>query len=139
MTLSPSDKAALSEIRFEKATEFLDDARANFGETRLRTATNRSYYAALSAARALLILEGVDPDSHSGAITALGLRFVKPGLLPAEVTKNLKLLLSRRTEVDYGDFGSVDTPEASDSLKKAETILEQIDAIRRKLIAELPR
>lgn len=138
MTLSPEDKRALSDIRFEKAVEFLDDARATLADRRLRTATNRSYHAALNAVRALLILEGVNPDSHSGALTSLGLRFEKPGLLPAQATKNLKLLLSRRTDVDYGDFGSVDLPEAEDSLAKAESVLEQVDALRRKLIAQLP-
>ena len=138
MTLSPEDKKALSDIRFEKALEFLDDARANLEEARFKTSTNRGYYAALSAVRALLILEGVDPNTHSGAITTLSLRFIKPGLVPVEVAKNIKLLLSRRTDVDYGDFESIDSTEAEDSLYRAKNVLEQIDTIRRKLIAELP-
>ena len=49
MTFSPEDKKALSDIRFEKASEFFKDAQANFEETRLKTAINRSYYAALNA------------------------------------------------------------------------------------------
>ena len=137
MTFSPEDKKALSDIRFEKAYEFLEDARANFEETRLKTAINRSYYAALNAVRALLILEGVNPETHNGAITAISLRFVKPGLLPVEVIKSIKLLLSRRTDVDYGDFESIDTTEAKDSLEKSEHILQQINTVRKKLIADL--
>ena len=137
MTFSPEDKRALSNIRFEKATEFLEDAHANFKETRLKTTINRSYYAALNAVRALLILEGVNPETHNGAITTLSLRFIKPGLLPVEVVKSIKLLLSRRTDVDYGDFESIDTAEANDTLKKAEYILHQINTVRKKLIADL--
>jgi hypothetical protein len=40
MTFSPEDKKALSDIRFDKASEFLEDAHANFEETRLKTAIN---------------------------------------------------------------------------------------------------
>lgn len=60
MTLSRDDKIALSNLRMEKAIEFLEDARANYEEGRFRTSVNRAYYAALNAARALLILEGTN-------------------------------------------------------------------------------
>ena len=92
---------------------------------------------ALNAVRALHILEGVNPETHNVAITAISLRFVKPGLLPVEVIKSIKLLLSRRTDVDYGDFESIDTTEAKDSLEKSEHILQQINTVRKKLIADL--
>mgnify|MGYP006309821651 CR=1 FL=1 len=137
MKLSSEDKKNLSTVRFDKAEEFLDDARANLQESRSKTAVNRSYYAVLNAVRSLLILEGVNPETHSGALTTLCLRFIKPGLLPTQVVKDMKLLLSRRADVDYGDFESIDIEEAEDSVKKAEKLLEQIDTVRRKLIAEL--
>ena len=38
MTLNSDDKKTLSDIRFEKAVEFLEDARANCTESRLKTA-----------------------------------------------------------------------------------------------------
>ena len=127
MTLSGGDKKALSEIRFEKASEFLEDAQANLEESRFNTAINRSYYAALSAVRALPILEGVNPETHTGAVTMMSLRFVK----------SFKILLSRRADVDYGDFERITVSEAKDSLVKSEKILEQINAVRKKLIEEL--
>ena len=64
MTLSADDKRGLSEARFEKARTALEDARANLEQGRLSTAANRSYYAALHAVRSLLILEGVNAESH---------------------------------------------------------------------------
>ena len=54
MNLEAQDKRNLSDARMLKALEFLDDARANLKEGRDKTAVNRSYYAALSAARAIL-------------------------------------------------------------------------------------
>lgn len=137
MTLSPDDKKALCDIRFEKAAEFLEDARANYRESRLKTAVNRSYFAVLNAVRALLILEGVNPETHSGAITTFSLRFIKTGILKVDTVKDLKVLLSRSTDVDYGDFEAIDVDEAGDSVRKAEHILQQIDVVRKKLIAEM--
>ena len=60
--------------------------------------------AALSAVRALLILDGVNPDSHGGAVTTLGLRFIRTKLLPVSIANDFKTLMARRTDGDYGDF-----------------------------------
>jgi len=132
MTLSPDDKKALSELRIKKAYEFLEDARANFKDGRLKTAINRTYYAVMNAARALLILEGSNPETHEGVVTLLSLKFVKPGLL-----KSYKLLLSRRTDVDYGDFETIDSKDVEDSLRLSEDIIEKIDTLRKRLEKEL--
>lgn len=131
MKLSRQDKENLSDIRFTKAQEFLRDAQANIAEDRDKTGVNRAYYAVLQAVRSLLVLEGLDTETHSEAITVLSLHFVKTGLLPLETIKTIKLLLSRRTDVDYGDFDSISKEEAQDSLEKAEALLAQIDAVRK--------
>lgn len=135
MTLQPQDKVSLSEIRMTKAYEFLEDARANYEGGRYKTSINRSYYAALNAIRAILILEGVNPETHEGTITMLSLRFIKPELLPVEIVKDFKLLFSRRTDVDYGDFTIINESDAEDSLRVAEEILNIVDKLRQKMIA----
>ncbi|GAB4220813.1 MAG: hypothetical protein Kow00102_10670 [Spirochaetota bacterium] len=134
MTLSSEDKKTLSQFRLQKAKEFLDDAQKNFDDGRYRTSVNRSYYAALNAARALLILEGANPETHDGVITMLSLRFVKKGILPSEVIKSFKLLLSRRTDVDYGDFDSIDKEDALVSLNDAKTFIAAIEQAMKKII-----
>jgi len=137
MTLSLEDKKALSELRIKKAYEFLEDARANFKDGRYKTSVNRCYYAVMNAARALLILEGSNPETHEGVITMLSLRFIKPGLLPADIIKSYKLLLSRRTDVDYGDFETIDSKDANDSLKLSGEIIKSMDELRKSLSKEL--
>ena len=137
MTLSVDDKRTLSDVRFAKAREALADAQANLAGERLNTAVNRSYYAALNAVRALLILDGVNPESHGGAVTTLGLRFIRNQLLPVTVAKDFKTLMARRTDVDYGDFESTSRPDAEDSVQRADRLLSEIDAVRRRLAAEL--
>ena len=91
----------------------------------------------LNAVRSILILEGVNPESHEGAMTLLSLRFVKTGLLPVDLTKQFKKLLSRRSDVDYGDFDSIDEWDTRDSLESAERMIANIDTVRVTLIREL--
>ena len=137
MTLNVDDKKTLSDVRFAKAREALADARATPADERLNNAVNRSYYAALSAVRALLILDGVNPESHGGAVTILGLRFIRTKLLPVSVAKDFKTLMARRTDVDYGDFESTSRSEAEDSVQRADRLLNQIDTLRTRLATEL--
>ncbi len=137
MTLTKEDKINLSESRIQKAKEFLEDARATLQDERIKTSVNRSYYAALNAVRSLLILEGVNAESHDGAVTLFSLRFIKTNQLPANLVKKFKSLLARRTEVDYGDFEMIEKPEAEESLQISEEIITQIDQLRIKLIKEL--
>lgn len=137
MTLEPRDKISLSNIRIAKAYEFLEDAEMTFRAGRYKTSVNRSYYAVLNAIRSVLILEGVNPKSHEGAMTMLSLRLVKPGLLPKEFVKNFELLLSRRTDVDYGDLELTEPSDAEDSLRVAREILTRIDELRKEMIGNL--
>jgi uncharacterized protein len=137
VTLDTKDKKALSDARMDKAKEFLSDARATYNERRFRTSVNRAYYAALNAVRAILILEGANPETHEGAVTLFGIRFIKTGILTVDIIKKFKILLSRRTDVDYGDFDTIDAADAEDSLKSAGLIIETIDRVRTKLISEL--
>lgn len=137
MTLDKKDKKELSELRMNKAKEFLSDAQANYNDGRYRSSVNRAYYAALNSVRAILVFEGANPETHEGAVTMLSLRFVRTGMLPIEVIKKFKILLSRRTDVDYGDFDTIDAAEAEDSLKSAEQIIGAVDTLKNKLISEL--
>ena len=137
MTLEPSEKKALSNIRMDKAREFRQDAGDNFANGRYRTSVNRAYYAVLNAARSLLILEGLNPETHDGVITLLSLHFIKKELLSPELIKIFKTLLSRRTDVDYGDFDAIDKDEAENSISISEKAIKMIGELREKLIKEL--
>ena len=113
MTLSVDDKRALSDVRFAKALDALADARGKSrrGEAQYR-GKSQLLRRAGAAFRALLILDGVNPESHGGAATTLGLRFIRTKLLPVTVAKDFKTLMARRTDVDYGDFESISQSEA---------------------------
>ncbi len=80
-----------------------------------------------------MILKGVDPVSHSGCKTMLSLHFVKPGFIDEKFIEYFKILLSRRTDVDYGDFEEINKDKAKDSLEKSYEFLTMAE----KLVNEL--
>jgi uncharacterized protein len=91
----------------------------------------------LSALRALLILEGINPETHEGVLTMLSLRFIKTEILPIHIVKNFKSLFSKRTDVDYGDFDTTSSVDAEESLKNAEELIDTVDAARKKLLEQI--
>ena len=135
MRLEPQDKRNLSDLRMANALEFLEDARANVREGRHKTAVNRAYHAALNAVRSLLILEGAHPETHEGVITMLGLRFVKPGLLPVDFVKSFKVLQSLRADADYGDIETTDQTEADAAIRTAADLIGLVEKVRKTLSA----
>jgi|Deesub1362A_J573_1020465.scaffolds.fasta_scaffold26120_2 uncharacterized protein (UPF0332 family) len=137
MTLSREEKKILSEYRMEKARKALEDGKFNLKHGKFSVAVNRFYYVALNAARALLILKGVDPTTHSGIKTMLSMHFVREGLLEKDTVEDFKALLLRRTDVDYGDFEEVDKEKAEDSLLRAERFLKKAVSLQKSLIDQL--
>ncbi|GAC1361544.1 MAG: hypothetical protein NVS3B10_01710 [Polyangiales bacterium] len=55
-------------------------------------------------ARALLLTEGVDPRTHGGVGSMLGMHFVVTGRLAPERAKELARLEQFRAEADYNRF-----------------------------------
>lgn len=134
MTLEKTDKINLSNIRMEKADDFITDADENLKNGRYRTAVNRSYYAVLSASRSLLILEGLNPLSHEWIVTMLSLHFVKKEILPVSLIKSYKKLYAMRTDADYGDFDLPSEDDARDAVSTAKEILAAINTARKAII-----
>jgi uncharacterized protein (UPF0332 family) len=135
--LSAEEKIALSDVRFKKSKEMLSDAVKTFKAGMHLTSVNRSYYAALHSSRALLILKGIDPVRHDGVKTMMSLHFVKTKILPPDMIKTFKNLLSLRTDVDYGDFEFIDKDDAANALKQAKLFFRQTETARKRLIREI--
>jgi uncharacterized protein (UPF0332 family) len=70
----------------------------------LNDAVSRAHYAAFHFARALLLTEDVEPRSHGGVGSMVGLHFIVSGRLDPERAKDLARLEQFRTEADYNRF-----------------------------------
>lgn len=137
MTLSPEEKKSLSRYRLEKAQRFLDDARLLLDEGRWESSINRSYYAALHAAKSVLILMGIDPKTHEGVKTMVNKNLVLEGLLPKESGRWFRDLLFEREEADYTDYVSIDQSDADEAHKNASMFLQQIKEVIGRLMPQL--
>jgi uncharacterized protein (UPF0332 family) len=133
MTLSAQEKGELARYRLDKAKSLLRDAETLFQASSNESSANRSYYAVLAAARALLALRGKDPESHEGVKVFLSKEFIKPGILPAHSGEIFRVLQARRMDSDYGDFVEIRPAEAEDSLKKAREFVAAVE----KAVAEI--
>jgi uncharacterized protein (UPF0332 family) len=91
-------------------------------------AVSRAYYAALHFTLAALLTEGVEPRTHSGVSSMLGMHFIISGRLPPERAKELARLEQFRTEADYNRF-FVFTPESAlEELQIAERFCAELGA-----------
>ena len=137
MTQEGREKKALSTYRLDKAKRLLDDARLLFREGRWDSTVNRSYYAALSAAKSALILFGSDPKTHEGVKTMVSKMLVMEGHLTKEQGKWFRDLLFEREDADYADYSTIDASDAEGALNHANDFIEKISAITTALQRQL--
>ena len=78
-------------------------------------AISRSYYAIMHAAKAALLLHGVQVSSHVGLRNRFGLTLVRTGLVEAQWVYDISRGLDERIRADYhalADFTEVDADSA---------------------------
>lgn len=136
MTLNTEEKKTLSSYRLKKAERLLDDAKLLLNEDRWESSINRSYYAALSAAKAVLILFGIDPKTHEGVKTMVNKKLVLDGLIPKEYGKWFRNLLFEREDVDYADYVDIDSSDAEDAFQNASKFIEKTKEVIHTLIQQ---
>lgn len=136
MTLSAEEKKSLSSYRLDRAYRLLEDASLLLKEKRWESSVNRSYYAALSAAKAALILFGIDPKSHEGVKTMVNKKLVLEGLMPKEYGKWFRSLLIEREDADYADYVTIDSADAEEAFKNALNFIEKIKNIINMLVQQ---
>ncbi|MCX7914517.1 MAG: HEPN domain-containing protein [Thermodesulfovibrionales bacterium] len=139
MTLTIKQKLELSQIRVNRAEEALKEAEYNLKGKMFRTTVNRSYYAVLYAARALLILKGIDPIKHEGVKTMLALEFEKKAIIPKGSVLKIKKIMNQRLTSDYDDPIQVDKNYAEETLSLAKELIEVLKEARQKIIASIEK
>lgn len=137
MTLNPEEKAALSKYRLGRANGALKDSRNLLDSGSFDASVNRSYYAILSAARAALILRGIDAESHDGVKTMFSKEFVKDGRLPKDFIETFRRVQARRIDSDYGDYTAMGKDEATDSFKRAEEFVKKVEELAAAMTREI--
>lgn len=101
-----------------------------------RDAMSRAYYAVFHAARALLLLEGLEPKTHAGVIRMLGEHLFRAGKLDAASLALITRLQAYRQASDYAYVFDVDTADVERELASAKALVERTAA--RLEVTDLP-
>ena len=124
--MSPEEKGTLSKLRLDMAQEALDDAKSDLEENRLRSSTNRAYYAVFYAMRAVLALDGIDRKKHSGVSSEFQRLYVKTGIFDGSISPIIRRLFNMRAHNDYDDVQIILLDNATQQLHDAETVVNAI-------------
>lgn len=89
---------------------------------------SRSYYAMLHAARALLLLEGLEASTHKGLAYLVHHEFVRSGRFPAELGRGLHQAMDFREMADYDARAGFAEADAWDQVQLARDYLAAVRA-----------
>jgi uncharacterized protein (UPF0332 family) len=118
-------KQELIRYRLQRAREMLEDGELLLREGRLTSATNRIYYAMFYATSALLASKNLSSSRHSGVIALLHDHFVRPGVFPRELARQLSLAFEMRNDSDYEDFVTPEPGELTEMLANARSFVQK--------------
>jgi uncharacterized protein (UPF0332 family) len=85
----------------ERATEARKAAELLFSNDFIKDAVSKLYYFLLYGIRTLLLMKGLEPKSHEGALRLFGLHFVKEGIFISQDSHVFSKLMKFREEADY--------------------------------------
>lgn len=114
---------------FAKSKERLAAARLLFNSSLFDDAVSRAYYAALYAAKAALVGEGLVAKSHDGAILLFGSRFIKTGRLPRILATDLAKLRRLREKAEYSTAFKTTETDAAWTLEAAERFAAEMEKL----------
>ncbi len=126
------NKVFLSKHRIVVAKERLHSASLLIDAGDYKAAANRSYYAAFSAMRAVLALDGLDFKRHSGVISEFRKSYIKTGIFNAELSHIIDSLKDVRQSSDYDDFYLISKEEVSQQVESAERFVSEVEGYLQK-------
>lgn len=121
-----NEQKALSNARFEHATECLDAAKSLLDSKSYKSAANRSYYAVFHAMRSVLAFDEIDMKHHSGVISEFRRLYIKTEIFDIKLSNIISILFNIRTDSDYDDFFCISKEEVLEQIQNAEYFLNEI-------------
>lgn len=108
--MSPENRLANARADLQAAHDALRIADAALSLGVLRDAMSRAYYAAFHAARALVLVHGLEPRTHAGLFHLFNEHVIRPGQLEPRFNLVLTRLQAYRQASDYA-YAFVMSPE----------------------------
>lgn len=110
----------------ERAKRYLKSAEILLKEGDYESSVSRAYYAMFYSAQAMLLTKNLSFSSHKGVISAFGEHFVKTGIFPIEIGRELNRAFEKRQIGDYEYTFVISKSEAEEIFKNGEMFVEKI-------------
>jgi uncharacterized protein (UPF0332 family) len=109
-----------------KAQRYLRSAELLLQDGDYGSSVSRSYYAMFYCAQAALLTKGLTFSSHKGVIAAFGEQFVKTGVFPRELGRELNKAFEKRQLGDYESASAVSDEDASEVLAHSKEFCDEV-------------
>ncbi|MCD6531951.1 HEPN domain-containing protein [bacterium] len=116
----------------ERAKKYLRSAEILLREGDYESSVSRTYYAMFYCAQAVLLTKNLSFSSHKRVISAFGEHFVKTGIFPKEMGRELNRAFGKRQLGDYEYTFVISEAEADEMLKSGKKFVDEIIRYLRK-------
>ncbi len=110
----------------KRAEKYLRSAELLLKEGDYESSVSRTYYAMFYSAQAVLLTKNLSFSSHKGVISAFGEHFIKTGVFPKEMGRELNRAFEKRQISDYEYTFIISKTEAEEVLKSGKEFVEKI-------------
>ena len=117
-----------AEALLERALRYLNSAGLLLKEKDFESSVSRTYYAMFYCAQAALLTKNLSFSSHKGVIAAFGEHFVKTGLFPREMGRELNRAFEKRQLGDYEYTFVISDEEAEEVLQSGREFVQAVAA-----------
>ncbi len=114
------------EALIKRAMRYLKSAEILLKDKDCESAVSRAYYAMFYAVQAVLLTKKLFFSSHKGVISAFGEHFVKTGIFPKEMGRELNRAFEKRQLGDYEYTFVVSHDEAQEILRNGKDFVNTI-------------
>ena len=115
-----------------RAEKYLKSAELLLKEDDYESSISRTYYAMFYSAQAMLLTKNLSFSSHRGVISAFGEHFVKTGIFPKDMGRELNRAFEKRQLGDYEYTFVITKDEAEQVLKNGKVFVEKISRFLKK-------
>lgn len=129
MSLDEQNRQTLVRLYWDKSVNTFDELESAIREEKWNMAANRMYYSVFHAVTALLVKDGHQVVSHRGTKGALGLHYVKTGLIDVEEARVFAQLATLRERADYDIIFTASHDEVMKLLPHTIRLIEKIKVL----------
>jgi len=114
------------ESLIKRARRYLRSAEILLKDGDYESSVSRTYYAMFFSAQALLLTKDLSFSSHKGVISAFGEHFIRTGIFPREMGRELNRAFEKRQIGDYEHTFIISKQEAEELLEKGKEFVEKV-------------